>query len=78
MSSCVLDVLQGDAGAIPKQPLNCVTWWVLTCYLQGRSPRPNGVAQLRHYTLVVAEDGKAELRIPPGAVFTVRQVEHAV
>jgi len=46
--------------------------------LAGAQPPAHGVAQLRHYTLVVAEDGKAELRIPPGAVFTVRQVEHAV
>jgi len=32
----------------------------------------HGLVQLGQYTLVVSEDGTAELRIPPGALFTVR------
>jgi hypothetical protein len=35
-------------------------------------PPAHGLLQLGQYTLVVSEDGTAELRIPPGAVFTVR------
>ena len=35
-------------------------------------PPAHGLVQLGQYTLVVSEDGTAELRIPPGAMFTVR------
>jgi hypothetical protein len=35
-------------------------------------PPTHGLVQLGQYTLVVSEDGTAELRIPPDAVFTVR------
>lgn len=35
-------------------------------------PPAHGLVQLGPYTLVVSEDGTAELRTPPGAVLTVR------
>jgi hypothetical protein len=35
-------------------------------------PLAHGLVQLGQYTLVVFEDGTAELRVPVGAVFTVR------
>jgi hypothetical protein len=36
------------------------------------APPAHGLVQLGLYTLIVAEDGTAELRTPPGAVLTVR------
>ena len=41
-------------------------------------PSAHGMVQLGQYTLVVFEDGKAELRIPPGAVFTTRAAGEVV
>jgi hypothetical protein len=35
-------------------------------------PPAHGLVQLGQYTLVVSDDGTAELRTPPGAVFTIR------
>jgi hypothetical protein len=40
--------------------------------MEDAQPAGHGVVQIGDYTLIVSEDQGAELRVPPGAVLTVR------